>query len=86
MTPRETLVSLRRIQANHKNDFVGTGELRISDMAEDAANAIESLLVFFDSIREYPNCHSCGKAKNCSYAPTLGKMIRYNCPLCSVEG
>jgi predicted Zn-ribbon and HTH transcriptional regulator len=43
MTPTEVLRNLRAVQEKHKNDRISTFALRISDMAKDAADAIESL-------------------------------------------
>jgi len=80
MTSRETLQALRRIQETHKDDFVGTFELRIADMAKDAADAIESLLAFVDMIGELATCNDCGRKRTCEYKPGLGETVRYNCP------
>ena len=44
MNPREVSKQLRLVQEKHKNDFTPTGSLCISDMAGDAANAIDSLI------------------------------------------
>ena len=38
------LEELRQVQEQHKNDRVSTFELRVSDMARDAADVIEYLL------------------------------------------
>ena len=44
MNPREVSKQLRLVQEKHKNDFTPTCGLCISDMAGDAANAIDSLI------------------------------------------
>lgn len=49
----EILHNLRSVEAKHKNDVVHTCQLNISDMARDAADAIESLLGIIDQ-RELP--------------------------------
>jgi hypothetical protein len=43
MTPEETLKQLRIVQEQHKEQFVSTGQVRIFDMARDAADAIEAM-------------------------------------------
>lgn len=55
MTPREVLVELRRIEEKYKNINTPTFEVVISDMARDAANAIEELLSFTDMVLTPPN-------------------------------
>lgn len=44
MSPNEVLRQLRYQQEKHKNDIVPSFGLRISDMARDAANAIDGLM------------------------------------------
>ena len=43
-------------------------------------NEIKNILVFYNSIKDLPDCNTCGK-KNCEYAPRLGGIVRINCPL-----
>lgn len=80
MTPRETSNLLRIVEKDNKKLFYFTGELRISDMAKDAADAIDSLQAFVDFVNGLPDCNCCGNT-NCGYRPALGQPIRYNCPL-----
>jgi len=44
MTPQETSRELRFVQRKHEDDFTPTFSINISDMARDAANAIDELL------------------------------------------
>lgn len=48
MTPREVSKELRLVQEKHKGDFTPTFNVIISDMARDAANAIDTLLAATD--------------------------------------
>lgn len=79
MTPREVSKELRRVAKEHKDDIVPTFGIRISDMAEEAADAIDSLQYFVDFIGNLPCCNTCGY-QDCGYKPGLGETIRYNCP------
>ena len=44
MTPIEVLRELRRVQEKYKNNITHTGQIIISDLAKDAADAIDQLL------------------------------------------
>lgn len=46
---KNVVYQLRGVQERYKDEFIGVGEVRRSDMARDAANVIESLLVEFKS-------------------------------------
>ena len=78
MTPQEVSKELRLIQEKHKDDKVFTFEPRISDMAKDAADAIDEQQKFIDLIGTLNTCNDC-KNKNCRIRPTLGHTVRYNC-------
>lgn len=80
MTPREVARELRNVQEKHKDDVTPTFGTCISDMARDAANAIEGLLAFVDMIYGLNNCNVCTNV-NCPFRPKLGETIRYNCPI-----
>jgi len=79
MKPKEVSEKLRVVVEQHKDEYTQTFGLRISDMATDAADAIDSLQVFVDLINSLPNCNDCG-LKSCTSRPGLGETIRYNCP------
>lgn len=32
-------------------------------------------------VNTYNNCNNCGWIKSCGYAPPLGGVVRWNCPL-----
>lgn len=49
MTPKEVSVALRRVQERYKNEITPTFEIRISDMAREAADAIDDLLALVDA-------------------------------------
>lgn len=55
MTPTETLAELRRVEEKHKGEFTSTFHINISDMARDAANAIEELLSIINSEPTLPD-------------------------------
>jgi len=80
MLPKEVSKELRIIQEKYKNVITPTLQVRISDMAKDAADAIDSQQAFIDLIGTLPTCNECGD-KSCSYRPGLGQTVRYNCPL-----
>ena len=44
MKPQDVLRELRNVQEKHKNDFVTTFGICVSDMARDSANTIETLV------------------------------------------
>ena len=50
---KEILRKLRGVQEQHKNDRVSTGDICIFDMARDAGDAIESLLIY-SAKRQFP--------------------------------
>ena len=79
MTPKEVSKELRKVQARNENAITLTGQIRISDMAKDAADAIDSQAAFIDLINSLPTCNECG-AKYCTRRPGLGETVRYNCP------
>lgn len=80
MTSREVLKELRSIWETHKNEPASLDDAFFYCMAKDAADAIESLLIFTDMINHLPNCNDCA-SKNCEFAPGLGATVRYNCPI-----
>jgi len=80
MTPKEVSEELRRVQKKYAEVVTETFQLRISDMARDAANAIDSLSAFTDLINSLPSCNDCAN-RDCGFRPELGKTVRYNCPL-----
>jgi hypothetical protein len=75
MIPKEVSLELRKAQRLFKetND-------PISNMAKDAADAIDSLQVFVDLINGLPTCNECHN-KACKCKPPLGKTVVYNCPM-----
>ncbi len=75
MTPKQVLQELRRVQQQYKDKVTPTFDVRISDMAKDAADTIESLLDFINSL---PTCNTCND-KECKYRSALGDAVRYNC-------
>jgi hypothetical protein len=76
----EMLKELRNIQEKHKNSTALIIGFRISDMAKDAADTIESLKAFVDLIGSLTTCNDCHR-KLCEHKPQWGKTVRYNCPL-----
>ena len=48
MTPKECSIALRKVEKRYKNDITPTFEVRISDMASAAADAIDELLGLID--------------------------------------
>lgn len=85
MTPKEVSKELRKVQARNENTITLTGQIRISDMAKDAADAIDSQAAFIDLINSLPTCNEC-KFKTCAYRPKLGESVRYNCYFFSKGG
>ena len=79
MTPKEVSENLRKIQVKYKNIVTPTFEICISDMAKDAADAIDTLQVFVACIGLLPTCNECAN-KDCGYRPGWGDTVRYNCP------
>ena len=80
MRPREVSKELRLVQEKYKNVITLTFQPRISDMAKDAADAIDSLQAFVNLIGTLTTCNECAD-KNCIFRPALGETVRYNCPL-----
>jgi hypothetical protein len=80
MTPKETAEELRRVQKRYKDAFTGTGSINISDMAADAASAIEDLQRVVDVVYSMNSCNTCDR-EECEYFPDLGGDCRLNCPL-----
>lgn len=80
MIPREVSKELRAVQEKYKNIVPLTFDIRVSDMAKDAADAIDFLQTFVDLIGKLPDCNDCAR-KSCEYRLSLGKTVRYNCPL-----
>ncbi len=63
MNPREVSKELRLVQEKHKNDFTPTFGLCISDMAGDAANAIDSLISSAQFSHKHPVVTICGSTR-----------------------
>ena len=80
MNPNEVLIELRNVQEKYKNVSTDFFQIRVSDMARDAADAIEELQSFTKLICSLSTCNECGH-KECTYRPALGDTVRYNCPL-----
>lgn len=80
MTPEQVSKELRKVATNHKGLPVNTFEIRVSDMAEAAANAIDELLLFTTRISELSSCKSCGN-RSCGVYPGWDEEVRYNCHL-----
>ena len=36
---------------------------------------------FADTVSNLVNCNDCALSRDCQYKPTLGKYVRFNCPL-----
>ena len=85
MTPREVSKQLRIVEKKYKDSFTSFGEIVISDMAKDAADAIDSQQAFIDFINSLPTCNECGYIY-CSQRPGLGETMRYNCQAFFREG
>lgn len=49
----ELVRNLRKVVENHKDDRYGVGSIRISDLAEDCADAIEELLGELEYIKSH---------------------------------
>ena len=79
MTPKEVSNELRKVAEKHKGLPVDTFQICISDMATDAANAIDELQVFVDKISSLSNCNDCWR-QPCEFKPRWGEQMRYNCP------
>ena len=50
MTPEEVSRQLHGVQEQHKDDRLYTGQIIISDMAKDAADAIDELIEMNDQL------------------------------------
>jgi len=55
MSADETLKHLRIVQSKYENKTTATGEVRISDLARDAADTIEELLKTIAHLEGIPN-------------------------------
>lgn len=53
---------------------------RLDDTIGDVAYILDTLCAY-KSIVQSGCCNSCKKKKKCEYAPKLGELVRYNCPL-----
>lgn len=80
MNPKEVSVALRKVQERYKSEVTPTFEVRVSDMAKTAADAIDNLLAFTGLVGDLPSCNDCA-FKSCPFKPKLGETVRYNCPL-----
>ena len=36
---------------------------------------------YYQRVKSYPDCNTCGVKKECKYCPALGEQTRINCPL-----
>jgi hypothetical protein len=81
MTPREVSRELRNVQEKYKGIATPTFSIRISDLARDAADAIDSLQTFVDHIGKLPTCMDCANTGCKECKPLWGETVRYNCPL-----
>lgn len=78
MTPKEVSKELRGVAKRNAGRPVDTFEVRVSDMAAYAADAIDALQELVDRINDLPSCHDC-KDGACKYRPELEDTVRYNC-------
>lgn len=46
----------------------------------DATKKDNERLLLLEEILKRGDCNTCGKRKDCEYAPKLGEIVRYNCP------
>ena len=54
MDPKEVSRLLRSVQEKYKDKPIFTGDLRITDMARDSADAIDSLLARIEELEKRP--------------------------------
>lgn len=80
MSPIDVSKELRLISKKHKGLPTDFGAIRISDMADSAANAIDELLIFTDRITELSSCKTCAVTR-CQFKPASYEEVRYNCHL-----
>jgi len=81
MDADKVLRNLKILAGDEKNNQVCTFEIRVADMAADAAETIEQLQVFTKQILALPTCQECEIQKTCGYCPRIGQTVRYHCPL-----
>ena len=80
----ETMIrELERVEENHKDDRVFTGQLNIAEMAHDVKNRLEELKPYEDTgltpeqIREL-------KERDTAKAPEVFDGHWYKCPICGM--
>jgi hypothetical protein len=77
--PDKVLRDLRAIAAQQAGKQVFTFEVRVADMACDAANAIADLQAFTKQIEALNSCNDCDAQRTCGHCPRIGEPVRYNC-------
>lgn len=77
--PDRVLRDLRAVAAQQAGKQVCTFEVRVADMAGDAADAIAQLQIFTKHIEALNSCNDCGAQKTCGHCPRIGESVRYNC-------
>lgn len=77
MTTEKILRELRAVEKTATKQ-VFTFEVRVADMAKDAADAIEELMAFTNQITAMNSCNDCFNI-DCDHMPRLGESVRYNC-------
>lgn len=77
--PDKVLRDLRAVAAQQAGKQVFTFEIRVADMACDAADAIAQLQTFTKQIGALNSCNDCGEQKSCGHCPRIGESVRYNC-------
>ena len=51
---------------------------KLNKTIADVANILDNLILL-RSILETGDCNNCNN-RNCAFKPSLGQMVRYNCP------
>lgn len=66
---------IRQVLAEESRD------MEIDHIIEDLEYITSCMRTYKAIMETGQNCNTCGKQKNCEYAPGWGQQIRYNCPL-----
>lgn len=79
MNKLETEIENHRIRAIMSGNIGNTTESESEWYLYDCLSALKN-------IQDSGDCNVCASKKDCQYAPTVGQMVRYNCPFYKKEG
>lgn len=85
---RKKVTKLNRLETeieNHRMRAIMSENVGNTNASKDEWYLYECLSAL-KNIQDSGDCNVCSSRKNCQYTPTLGQMVRYNCPFYKKEG